>query len=65
MAKTENVKIEIRSESGISRKPARVRVYKGDRLIAEVIAKVELKPGADGGYYHCVTLEKARFPAAE
>lgn len=52
------VKVEIKSEIGTSHDPAKVLVYEDDRLVAEVIGVVELKPGADGGYYHCVTLKK-------
>ena len=52
------VRVEVRSEVGTSREPAKVLVYEDERLIAEVLAEVELKQGADGGYYHCVTLKK-------
>ena len=52
------VRVEFESESGTSRDPAKVLVYEDDHLVAEVIAEVELKPGADGGWYHCVTLKK-------
>lgn len=52
------VKVEVRSEIGTSRDPAKVLVYEDDHLVAEVIAEVELKQGADGGWYHCVTLRK-------
>ncbi|MFA4871888.1 MAG: hypothetical protein WC610_02410 [Patescibacteria group bacterium] len=52
------VRVKIESERVTSPHPARVLVYEDDRLVAEVIAKVELKEGADGGFYHCVTLEK-------
>ncbi len=55
-----NIKVEIESETAISDRPARMLVYEDDRLIAEVIAKIELKQGADGGYYNCVILEKKR-----
>ena len=37
-----------------------VRVYEGDQLVAEVIATVELKQGAGGGYYGCVELKKKK-----
>lgn len=49
--------VKIQSEYGTSRDPAKVLVYENDRLVAEVIAEVELKQGADGGWYHCVTLK--------
>ena len=52
------IRVEVESESGTSREPAKVRVYENDRLIAEVHATVEDKQGADGGYYPCVTLMK-------
>lgn len=51
-------RVDIESELGTSRRPARVLVYDGDQLVSEVIAEVELKMGADGGFYHCVTLKK-------
>jgi len=53
------VRIETKSEAGTSREPAKVSVYEDDRLVAEVIAEIELKQGADGGWYHCVTLKKS------
>ena len=52
------IRVTVESEVGISRSPARVLVYEGSELVTEVIAEVELKQGADGGYYHCVTLKK-------
>ena len=52
------VRVEVESESGTSHRPARVLVYKDDQLVAEVVAEIELKQGADGGFYHCVTLKK-------
>src|SRR3989344_767689 len=52
------VRVEVKSESGCSSEPAKVLVYENDQLVAEVIAKVELKQGADDGWYHCITLEK-------
>jgi hypothetical protein len=51
------VRIEIRDEAGCISEPARVRVYEDERLVAEIIGKVEPKEGADGGLYPCVTLE--------
>ncbi|MDD5639405.1 MAG: hypothetical protein PHR47_01180 [Candidatus Pacebacteria bacterium] len=51
------VRIEIKQETGISREPAKVLVYEDDRLVAKVVAEIELKQGADGGWYHCVTLK--------
>lgn len=52
------VRVEVRSESGTSRDPAKVSVYENGHLVAEVIAEIELKQGADGGWYHCVILRK-------
>lgn len=52
------VRVEVKSEKGSLDEPARVLVYDGSSLVAEVVARVEMKPGADGGLYSCVTLEK-------
>ncbi len=52
------VRIEIKPETLNSREPAKIVVYDGDRLVTEIIAKVELSPGADGGMYNCVTLKE-------
>ena len=52
------IKIRTESEEGASDRPARVLVYEDGKLVAEVIGKVEMKPGADGGMYPCVTLKK-------
>lgn len=52
------VRVEVRSETGTSRDPAKVRIYENDNLVSEVTAKIEPEQGADGGWYHCVTLEK-------
>ena len=57
------VRVEIESEAGTSDRPARVLVYEDNQLMAEVVAEIELKQGADGGYYHCVTLKKVGPPA--
>jgi len=51
------VRVVVESEDAISNHPARVLVYKNNRLIAEVVAKVEPQQGADGKYYPCVTLK--------
>jgi len=59
----EAVKVEVQSESGASHDPAYVRVYERNKLVAEVIAKVELKQGADGGYYNCVTFTEQKLPS--
>lgn len=52
------VRVELKQEYGTSRDPARVSVYDNDQLVVEVIAAVEMKQGADGGWYHCVTLKR-------
>lgn len=52
------VRVKIKSKSVTSREPAKVLIYEDDQLVAEVIAKIEMKQGADGGWYHCVTLRK-------
>lgn len=54
------IRIEIESEIAVSDRPARVLVYENDQLVGEIIAEVELKQGADDGYYHCVTLKKTK-----
>lgn len=51
-------RVEIESESGTSRAPASVKVYEGDKLVTTIIATVEMKQGADGGLYPCVTLKQ-------
>lgn len=56
-----SIRVDIKSEAGISHDPAKVFVYENDCLVAEVIAEVELKQGADGGWYHCVTLKKQEY----
>lgn len=52
------VRVEIENESVIGGRPARVLVYEDKKLVVEVEGEVHLRPGADGGYYHCVTLKK-------
>ena len=48
------VRIEIESEIGTSRCPARVLVYEGSKLVAEVVAEIELKQGTAS---HCKGIE--------
>lgn len=50
------VRVQVESEGVISGKPAKMLVYENDRLVTEVIAKIEYKQGADDGYYPCVSL---------
>ena len=52
------VKVKIKSEQVLFNQPAKIEVYEDDRLVTTIIAKVGLQKGADGGSYHCVTLEK-------
>lgn len=53
-----SIRVDIKSEAGASRDPAKVLVYEDDLLVVEIIAEVGLKRGADGGYYHCVVFKK-------
>jgi hypothetical protein len=48
--------VKLEQEQGCSHKPARVLVCLGRRIAVEVVATVEQKMGADGGFYPCVTL---------
>jgi len=57
------IRVEIEQEVATSDKPAKVLVYDGIQLIAEVVAEVESKQGADGEYYPCVTLRKTKIKA--
>jgi len=52
------VRVEIESQVGTSHRPAYVRVYQGDLLVAVVRGTVGLQKGADGGYYDCVELRQ-------
>jgi hypothetical protein len=57
------IKVQMESETGTSTLPARILIYnslpgKVDMLVLEITAKIERKPGADGAFYNCVTLEK-------
>ena len=54
------VQIIVESEVAISRRCARVLVYEGEQLIAEVRAKIEMEQGADGRYYSCIKLKKTK-----
>jgi hypothetical protein len=53
------IRIEITQEWVSVGIPARVRIYEGDRLIAEVTGKIGYQVGADGGIYHAVVLEQS------
>jgi len=52
------IRIGLQPESIILNRPARVSIFAGDQLVAQVIAKIEPKQGADGKFYPCVVLEK-------
>lgn len=53
-----SVEVKIISEQGVSREPPSVTICENGKIITEIIVKVELKRGADGGFYHCVTFKK-------
>ena len=52
------VTVNILSEIATSREPARIMVYEGDKLVAEVTAEIHDEQGADGGIYSVVKLKK-------
>ena len=45
------IRVEVESEIGTSCNPAKVLIYEDDDLVVTVIAEVEPKQGADGGWY--------------
>ncbi|MBI2595640.1 hypothetical protein HYW46_02800 [Candidatus Daviesbacteria bacterium] len=51
-----NVKIKLESAVVTSDRSARVLVYDGERLVAEILAEMRMGLGADYGMYHYVTL---------
>ncbi|MFA6428115.1 MAG: hypothetical protein WCW02_01030 [Candidatus Buchananbacteria bacterium] len=51
------VSVEMSSEGAISNKPAYVKVYRDGKLIVDVEAVVEQRPGGDGGMYPVVKLK--------
>lgn len=55
------IRVEIEQEIVTSNRPARVLVYDDDKLVSEIIAKIEYQEGADGGFYSCVTLQKSNL----
>lgn len=59
--KCPSIQVKVESESGTSRKPATVRIYNNDELVAHVQAQLKPLTGADGGFYDCIqlTLEPA------
>lgn len=54
-----NIRIVLESESAVRNGPARVRIYEGDTLIAEIVGTITREQGADGGIYPVVTLTDA------
>lgn len=62
------IRVEIESESVILDRPAKVFVYKNNKLVAEIVAKIKPRQGADGDYYPAVELQKkegAEIPEEE
>lgn len=59
------IRIEISSETPLSPKPARIAIYDGEKLLAEVTANVERMMGADGAFYPCVALKKKYMGAPD
>lgn len=58
MNRSENIRVELKSQEGTSHDAATVKIYSGERLIAEITASIEQKHGADGGLYPCVILRE-------
>jgi len=54
----QEIRVEFKSQVVISGEPASVRVFRGEELIAEIVAEIELQRGADSGFYHSVKLTK-------
>jgi len=46
----------LESQEPGSNKPAKIGIYKKEKLIASVVSKVEKKLGKVGGYYHYISL---------
>lgn len=57
------IRIALKSEVPALSEPAVIRVYDNEKLVAEVLAQIENKPGADGGMYPCVTLRPVTWAA--
>lgn len=55
---SEDISVNVRSETATSRKSARVIVYKNNTPIAEIEARIDLEQGADGGQYNVVKLKR-------
>lgn len=65
MATTQNlrilapkIRIEAESESVVLGKEAKVSIFQGEKLLAQIGAKIESQQGADGDYYPAVVLTK-------
>lgn len=52
------IRVELESEDGCSDNLAKVRVYKNDELVAEVIAEHKYLQGVDGDYYDRIVIKK-------
>ena len=52
------IRVEIQNEAVILGHQARVLIFEDDKLVAEVVAKIEPQIGADDNYYPGVTLER-------
>ena len=50
------IRVETKSEIAIYSEPATVKVFDGEKLVAEVTAIIQHEQGADGGYYNVVKL---------
>jgi hypothetical protein len=51
------IRVVLNSERAISRDPATVEVYDGDRLVSRVTVRMVHEQGADGGWYSVAKLE--------
>jgi hypothetical protein len=56
------IRVDVQDEDGVGTKKPTVRVYEDDKLVCEVVASIELKPGADGGLYRCVVFSRNESP---
>lgn len=54
--KNTKVTVETKDENPLFKEPARVDIYKNNRLVKRITAHVEFKRGADGKLYPCVVL---------
>ncbi len=59
------VRVEGVDEGVRIRRDASVTIYDGDKLVTKVVAKIEKKQGADGGWYDCIVLKKEASTQAD